>query len=67
MDVAEFHKTPAVLAKLRSHSITPTLIPAGCTGLVQPLDVSVNHPFKDILRDLTEMEIIAQEENGLEK
>jgi len=30
------------------------MVPAGCTGLVQPLDVSVNKPFKDILRDLLE-------------
>jgi len=30
------------------------MIPAGCTGLVQPLDVSVNKPFKNILRDLLE-------------
>lgn len=28
------------------------MIPAGCTGLVQQLDVSVNKPVKDILRDL---------------
>jgi len=49
MDVAEFHKPPGVLAKLRLHHITHTLIPTGCTGLVQPHDVSVNCLFKDIL------------------
>ena len=67
IDVAEFHKTPAVVSKLESYQITPSMIPAGCTGLVQPLDVSVNRPFKDILRDLTEQEIIQQEANGLER
>lgn len=63
----EFHKTREVLAKLRSHDISPIPIPAGCTGLVQPLDVSVNCPFKNILQNLTELDIIVQEENGLEK
>jgi len=63
----EFHKTREVLVKLRSPDITPIPIPAGCTGLVQPLDVSVNCPFKNILQNLTELDIIVQEENGLEK
>jgi len=52
LDVAKFHCTDSVLQTLREHDITPSIIPAGCTGLVQPLDVSVNKPFKDLLRDL---------------
>ena len=28
------------------------LIPAGCTSLVQPMDVSINRPFKQRMRDL---------------
>jgi len=54
LDVAKFHSTAEVLNTLRSHDIIPSMVPAGCTGLVQPLDVSVNKPFKDILRDLLE-------------
>ena len=27
------------------------LIPAGCTPLVQPMDVSVNRPFKALMRE----------------
>ena len=54
LDVAKFHSTDEVLHTLRSNNIVPSMIPAGCTGLVQPLDVSVNKPFKNILRDLLE-------------
>lgn len=56
-DCVEFHKTPAVQAKLHNHDIFPSLIPPGCTGLGQPLDVSVNSPLKSILRDLTDSTI----------
>ena len=52
LDVAKFHSTQEVLSTLRSYDIVPSLIPPGCTGLVQPLDVSVNKPFKCLLRDI---------------
>ena len=52
LDVAKFHSTEEVLTTLNSHDIIPSMIPAGCTGLVQPLDVSINKPFKVILLDL---------------
>ena len=52
LDVVKFHSTQEVLSTLRSHDIVPSLIPPGCTGLVQPLDVSVNKPFKCLLRDI---------------
>jgi hypothetical protein len=50
MDLFKSHKTPAVLKWLKDHNITPSVVPAGCTSLVQPLDVSINRPFKDILK-----------------
>ena len=54
MNVAKFHKTKLVLSTLQSHDIIPSLIPPGCTGLLQPLDVAINKPVKDILWSLTE-------------
>ncbi|KAG0124003.1 hypothetical protein HOY82DRAFT_618422 [Tuber indicum] len=30
------------------------MVPTGCTGLVQPLDDSVNKPWKDILHNILE-------------
>jgi len=52
LDVAKFHSTNQVLSTLRVNDILPSMIPPGCTGLVQPLDVLVNKPFKSILRDI---------------
>jgi len=57
LDLMGSHKTLAVLELFRSNNITPSLIPAGCTSLVQPLDVSINKPFKDLMRDYTDQKI----------
>lgn len=54
LDLCSSHKTPAVLNTLRSHNIMPTLIPGGCTSLIQPLDISINKPIKAKIRDLTD-------------
>jgi len=61
LDLMGSHKTPAVLEKLKSHNITPSLIPGRCTSLVQPLDVAINNPFKEIMRELTDEAIFAME------
>ena len=50
LDLFSGHKTEEVLATFRAHDITPSVIPGGCTGLVQLLDVSINRPFKDLLK-----------------
>jgi len=57
LDLMGSYKTPAVLDKLPSLNLTPSLIPSGCTSLIQPLDVSINKPFKEILRELTDTTI----------
>lgn len=40
------------------------LILSGCTGLLQPLDTAVNKPFKELLREYTELYIDAKEDAG---
>jgi len=50
LDMFGSHKTDKVLDTMRAHDITLSVIPEGCTSMVQPLDVSINRPFKDILK-----------------
>jgi len=52
MDLFKSHSTQEIKDWLHTHGIVPSLVPSGCTGLVQPLDVSVNRPFKDILKQV---------------
>ena len=40
------HLAEDVLQRLESNNITVVTIPGGCTSKVQPLDVSLNKPFK---------------------
>jgi transcriptional/translational regulatory protein YebC/TACO1 len=51
MDAASFHKTADIKRKLREQNITVAMIPAGCTCLLQPLDIAVNKPFKEWLEE----------------
>ncbi|CAI7736888.1 unnamed protein product [Closterium sp. NIES-54] len=44
------HLTKEVKARFAVLNIVPTVIPAGCTADVQPLDVSVNKSFKASVR-----------------
>ena len=66
IDAAEFHKTERVLNTLRNHCIIPSMIPPGCTGLVQPLDISINKPFKELLREHVESYAEEKEDAGKE-
>ncbi|RPB01507.1 hypothetical protein L873DRAFT_628596 [Choiromyces venosus 120613-1] len=55
MDLADFHITDSILAIPHENNIVPLIIPGGCSGLLQPLDTTVNSkPFKEYLREETE-------------
>ncbi|KAJ0125647.1 Uncharacterized protein HZ326_31247 [Fusarium oxysporum f. sp. albedinis] len=60
MDAATFHLTDRVKEEVRRQLVTPALIPAGCTSLLQPLDTTINRVFKQFYRE--EMDIYELEE-----
>jgi len=50
VDLFTGHGTEGVLNTMKANDITVSVIPAGCTSIVQLLDVSINRPFKELLR-----------------
>ena len=50
LDSFSAHITHAVKQKLKDINTVPLVIPGGCTGKIQPLDVSLNKPFKSYVR-----------------
>ena len=49
-DSCQVHLTDAVQQELHRRDIDVAVIPGGLTPLVQPLDVSINRPFKQKMR-----------------
>jgi hypothetical protein len=45
------HLTPAVRRALKVEKTTLSIIPGGCTGIVQVLDVSINKTLKDLIKE----------------
>ena len=50
MDLFRSHRTDSVRVCLKENDIYLSSVPGGCTGLVQPLDVSINRPSKTYSR-----------------
>ena len=51
MDKATPHWTEDILNKYQTYKSFISFIPAGLTRYFQPLDVSVNKPFKTVLKE----------------
>ena len=50
-DVFAAHRCKSVLKKVEEEHIKVVFVPVGCTGMLQPLDVSVNDSFKRHLKE----------------
>ena len=51
LDSFRAHTTDKITKAMEEHSTTHCVIPGGCTSKLQPLDVYVNKPLKQILKD----------------
>lgn len=60
------HKTEKVKDKVKSHNTLQAMIPGGLTSLLQPLDVVLNKPFKDRVRQRW-MEYISSDQKEFTK
>ena len=60
MDSATFHKIDEVRLLLKEYNVLLAIIPPGCTGLLQPLDVAINKAFKALLRKKLEAVLKAE-------
>ena len=52
LDDASFHSNETLKKKCQDNKITLLIIPGGTTSFLQPLDVSINKPLKDLMREL---------------
>ena len=63
------HQHETVIDALRQGNVQTSIIPPGCTSKVQPVDVSLNKPFKAILKHKWEeyMQDMAEKEGAHQK
>ena len=50
MDGCQVHRKKNVLERLQELGVRVELLPPGCTGILQPVDVGINKPFKAVFR-----------------
>lgn len=60
LDSFSAHLCDAIQELFRKYNTTVIVIPGGCTSVLQPLDVSINRPFKDRLRKCWEQYMLQQ-------
>ena len=66
-DVFADHRCDCFLEKLDACGIKHVFVPAGCTGSLQPLDISVNEPFKQHLKEIFSSWYAQQVKNSVDK
>ena len=49
-DVFRAHRCESFLRILCTHNIHQVFMPAGCTGELQPIDISVDEEFKAVMK-----------------
>jgi hypothetical protein len=62
LDAAPIHCTEKLKSYLRSHNVSPALIPRGSASIIQPIDIVFNQPFKKKLSTHIEEQLDSLEE-----
>ena len=63
MDLLHSHRTKPVKKLLKKNDVTRSLVPVGSTGIVQPVDISFNRPFKNMLKEEIDKEFEGADNN----
>ena len=62
LDTFKAHISASSESKLRANKVYSSVIPGGCTSVLQPLDVSLNKPFKSLLRQSWQNYLLSETE-----
>ena len=65
MDLLRSHKTKSVKKLLKKNDVTLSLVSARCTSIVQPINISFNRPFKDMLKEEID-KVFEQADNNID-
>lgn len=66
LDMYKGQNTETIQNAWKKYRTTPVIIPAGCTSLIQPLDVSVNKSFKQYVEESSQQYYVEHTENWIE-
>ena len=66
-DVFRGQTTPAIKSLLAENHISMVLVPSHCTDKLQPLDIAINKPMKDALKDQFQSWYTVQVQKKLEE
>ena len=67
LDTFSAHLTCNVKAEFEKCHTKLLIIPGGCTSVLQPLDISINKPFKDYIRQLWCQYMVTECETGVDR